>query len=220
MVEMLVLMVGLVVLLSLLSPALRSTQVSGRLVTCLEALRLGGVWSSAWAQDHDGRWPPVADAARYPAEVFAHPGHDRREVLASYADGAGLPACPSTSAARPGDAGNTAAVLYGTYAWIRPPASARGLAPAQDLRGQDVLIDAQRGVGGSGQRYNHGRGRGATREANPAFGGQWGGDPDGVNAVFADGHAGWFGLGQVGVTGWATGQRQRRLYGPVVVSGR
>ena len=85
--------------------------------------------------------------------------------------------------------------------------------PARTVRAQDVLIDAQRGFGGFGQRYNHGTGVQATREGNSAFAGHCGGDPTGLNALYHDGHAAWHGAGDVGVVGWASGLRQRRVYG-------
>ena len=214
---MLVLLIGLTVLVALLLPVLQAAEVTGRELSCREQLRATGTWIEAYAADHDGRRPPAADAVRYPAEVFAHPGFDRRALLASYADARGLPACPATEAGRPGDAGNTAPVLYETYAWVgAADTRADGTRnPAEAARVQDVLIDAERGLGGFGQRYNHGEGKAATRDGNPAFGGFWGGDPAGLNVMFADGHAAWFGTGDVGVAGWATGQRQRRVYGVV-----
>lgn len=215
---MLVLLVGLTVLLSLLLPVLQAAEVTGRELSCREQLRVTGTWIDAYAGDHDGRRPPVADASRYPAEVFAHPGFDRRALLAGYAGDPGLPVCPATDAARPGDPGNTEQVLYGTYAWRGGADAPSASTPADTVRVQDVLIDAERGLGGFGQRYNHGDGVAATRDGNPAFGGFWGGDPAGLNTLFADGHAAWFGAGDVGVAGWATGQRQRRAYGVVRAS--
>jgi len=216
-VEMLVLLAGLTVLLSLLLPVLQAAEVTGRELGCREQLRVTGTWIDAYARDHDGRRPARADASRYPAEVFAHLGYDRRNLLAGYAGAHGLPACPAANAGRPGDAGNTAYVLYGTYAWLggpdQPIDPTADSTPAGTVRVQDVLIDAERGLGGFGQRYNHGVGVAATRDGNPAFGGAWGGDPAGMNALFGDGHAAWSGAGEVGVAGWATGLRQRRVYG-------
>ena len=206
---MLVLLAALTVLLALLLPVLQAAEVSGRELNCLEGLRAAGVGLDVYTQDHDGVLPPVADRSRFSAEVFAHDGYDRRSLLAGYAM---LRACPASGAARPDAAGNTAAVLQGTYAWMAPDPAA--VSPAEAVRGQDVLIDAQRGRGGFGQRYNHGNGVAATRQGNPAFGGFWGGDPTGVNALYGDGHAAWVGVGDIGVSGWATGQRQRRVYGP------
>ena len=218
-VEMLVLLVGLTVLLSLLLPVLQAAEVTGRELNCREGLRVRGVSLAAWSRDHDGRLPPAADTSRYPAEVFAHPGYDRRALLADDTPVRGLPACPASGAARPADAGNTASVLYGTYAWFGRTDSEPTTAPADTVRMQDVLVDAERGFGGFGQRYNHGEGVAATRDGNPAFGGYWGGDPTGLNALFGDGHAAWFGAGDVGVSGWATEQRQRRVYGATAVKG-
>jgi len=217
-VEMLVLLVGLTVLLSLLLPVLQAAEVAGRELSCREGLRETGAGMAAYAHDHDGRLPPTADGSHYPAEVFAHAGYDRRALFAEYAGAAGLPACPASGAGRPGDSGNTAPVLYGTYAW-QGAVDTGSSALSGIVRMQDVVTDAQRGFGGFGQRYNHGAGVVATREDNPAFGGWWGSEPTGLNALFGDGHASWFGSGDVGVSGWATGQRQRRSYGPVRATG-
>lgn len=221
-VEMLVLLVGLTVLLALLLPVLQAAEVTGRELSCRENLHLSGARADAWSRDHHGRPLPVANTDRYPGEVFAHNGYDRRALLADYTGEQGLTACPASGGARPGDAGNRMPVLYGTYAWIAPPGpqgpEAEAVDPARTAHTQDVLIDAQRGFGGFGQRYNHGTGVQALREGNPAFAGYWGGEPMGLNTLYRDGHAAWHGAGDVGVVGWATGKRQRRVYGVVFPS--
>jgi len=155
-----VLLAALTVLLALLLPVLQAAEVTGRELSCLEGLRAAGVGLDVYTQDHDGVLPPVADRSRFSGEVFAHDGYDRRSLLAGYAT---LRACPASGAARPDAAGNTAAVLQGTYAWMAPDPAA--VSPAEAVRGQDVLIDAQRGRGGFVGRRSDGCERALRRRA-------------------------------------------------------
>jgi prepilin-type N-terminal cleavage/methylation domain-containing protein/prepilin-type processing-associated H-X9-DG protein len=196
-IELLVVITIIAMLIALLLPVLQEVAERGRRVKCASNLRQCGTALFAYASDHNGTLPKGGNGG--PADPLDTYSSSLVSGLAPYINNFEVWKCPEINAPAIDSVANSGGVQRCSYQYFPYSVYGNGLVVSNkliDVSSHTVLMQdlIYLYTPSNEWRSNHNSGgtyKNNSYPGNPSFGTFFGGTPQGMNALFGDGHVSW-----------------------------